>query len=220
MIFEAGNLYHIYNQGNNRQKTFFSNDNYLFFLTKMKTHILPHANILAWCLMPNHFHLMVNVHSVDVTVSDSLTPSQAITGNAAPSDSMTPSHTITGPAPKIRTFNDSIGLLLRSYTRAINLQQNRTGSLFKPHTKAECITKMDGITPSFYITSHGTVINRQMIEKEYPQVCFDYIHNNPVKAGLVKQPEDWIYSSYCDFKGLRNGKLINRERVEEFGIII
>jgi putative transposase len=203
MIFEAGNLYHIYNQGNNRQKIFFSNDNYLYFLTKFKEHILPHADILAWCLMPNHFHLMVYVHSVDVTISDSMTPSHTITG---------------GSAPKIRTFNESIGLLLRSYTRAVNLKENRTGSLFKPHTKAECITKMEGITPSFYNTLSGTVINRQMIEKEYPQVCFDYIHNNPVKAGLAEQQEEWIYSSYCDLKGLRNGKLINKRRIEEFGI--
>ncbi len=33
----------------------------------------------------------------------------------------------------------------------------------------------------------------------------DYIHNNPVKAGFVKTPEDWIWSSaidYMDQKGL------------------
>jgi len=59
MNFETGNLYHIYNQGNNRQKIFFSRENYLFFLNKIKTHILPHADIVAWCLLPNHFHLMV-----------------------------------------------------------------------------------------------------------------------------------------------------------------
>jgi len=49
MNFEPGNLYHIYNQGNNRQKIFFSRENYLFFLNKIKKHILPHADILAWC---------------------------------------------------------------------------------------------------------------------------------------------------------------------------
>ena len=209
MIFEVGNLYHIYNQGNNRQKTFFSNDNYLYFLSKINLHILPHADILAWCLMPNHFHLMVYVHTVEISVS--------IYSSSLHSDSLTLSQAITSPS-KIRTFNDSIGLLLRSYTRGINLQQNRTGSLFKPHTKAACITKLEGITPSFFNTSHGTVINRQMIEKEYPQVCFDYIHNNPVKAGLVVRPEKWNYSSFCDFKGLKNGKLINKQRIEEFGI--
>lgn len=33
----------------------------------------------------------------------------------------------------------------------------------------------------------------------------NYIHNNPVKAGYVYKPEDYIYSSaidYCDERGL------------------
>jgi hypothetical protein len=55
-------------------------------------------------------------------------------------------------------------------------------------------------------------------EKEYPQICFRYIHDNPVKAKLVQQPEEWEFSSYCDYHGLRNGKLINRERAAEFGL--
>jgi len=29
----------------------------------------------------------------------------------------------------------------------------------------------------------------------------DYIHNNPVRAGLVRQPEDYIYSSACNYAG-------------------
>jgi len=65
MQFEAGNIYHIYNQGNNRQKIFFERENYLFFLKKIKTHVVPYADILAWCLMPNHFHLMAYVHNKD-----------------------------------------------------------------------------------------------------------------------------------------------------------
>ena len=66
MHFQTGELYHIFNQGNNREKIFFSRENYLFFLTKIKAHILPHADVLAWCLMPNHFHLMIYVHTVEV----------------------------------------------------------------------------------------------------------------------------------------------------------
>jgi REP-associated tyrosine transposase len=31
--------------------------------------------------------------------------------------------------------------------------------------------------------------------KEF-DVKIDYIHNNPVKRGLVKRPEDWKWSSY------------------------
>lgn len=74
MIFECGSLYHVYNQGNNRQKIFFNHDNYLFFLKKLKRHVLPHADILAWCLMPNHFHLMVYIKQVYVPITDGVTP--------------------------------------------------------------------------------------------------------------------------------------------------
>jgi putative transposase len=40
----------------------------------------------------------------------------------------------------------------------------------------------------------------------------DYIHNNPVKAGFVAKPEDYIYSSagdYAGIKGLIDIELIN-----------
>ena len=68
MQFEKDHLYHIYNQGNNRRKVFYNRENYLFFLTKMKRYILPYANILAWCLMPNHFHLMVLVNYEEMEI--------------------------------------------------------------------------------------------------------------------------------------------------------
>lgn len=54
MLLEKDFIYHIYNQGNNHRKIFFSQENYLFFLEKIKTYITPYADILAWCLMPNH----------------------------------------------------------------------------------------------------------------------------------------------------------------------
>jgi len=195
MIFERGHIYHIFNQGSNRQQIFFKQENYLFFLSKINTYITPYADILAWCLMPNHFHLMVYVNTLDSS-----------------SRSTTSSRTTT--------FNKSIGILLTSYTRAINLQENRSGCLFKAHTKAECITKHDSITPSFFNTSQGSIINIPNPEKEYPQICFNYIHNNPVKANLVKHPADWEFSSYRDYCNLRNGKLTNKIRAKDLGLTI
>jgi len=205
MYFEQGHFYHIYNQGNDRQKIFFSRDNYLFFLKKIGTYILPYTDLLAWCIMPNHFHLMVYVKDVEIEVKSDIIDSEAFTG----SEGLTK-----------RTFNDSIGLLLRSYTRAINKQENKSGSLFRNTTKAESITKLEGIAPSFVNISSGTLINVPMPEKAYPQVCFNYIHLNPVKAGLVHKPEDWEFSSYRDYTGGRNGKLINRERAKDFELSI
>lgn len=110
--------------------------------------------------------------------------------------------------------------MLRSYTRAIHKQRGTSGTLFREATKAECITKTDeGVTPSFYNTSTGTSINLHDAEHSYPNICFDYIHRNPVVAGLCKHPEDWEFSSAIDYAGLRDGKLINRERAREFGLV-
>jgi hypothetical protein len=38
-----------------------------------------------------------------------------------------------------------------------------------------------------------------------------YIHQNPTVAGLVKNPEDYLYSSYLDYIGKRNGKLCSKD---------
>ncbi|MDF1547317.1 MAG: hypothetical protein P1P88_05815 [Bacteroidales bacterium] len=100
--------------------------------------------------------------------------------------------------------------MLRSYTNAINKQRNRTGKLFREATKAQCINCPNGITPSFYNTNVGNLINIVDSERQYPQICFEYIHQNPVNAGLVRSETDWEYSSALDFAGKRNGKLVNK----------
>jgi len=202
MQFEKGYIYHIYNQGNNRQKVFFNRENYLYFLHKIKKHITPYADILAWCLMPNHFHLMVLVNEVNLPVV-----SFGIIGSATQS---------RAPNSKQISFNHSIGILLASYTRAVNKQNNTSGTLFRQKTKAECINCPKGITPSFYNTETGTQINISNPEREYPQVCFNYIHQNPVKAKLVKNTADWEFSSAIDYTGLRNGQLINKKVAKEY----
>ncbi len=197
MNFENGHIYHIFNQGNNRQPIFLRNENYHFFFKKIATYIFPFADILAWCLMPNHFHLMVLVNDISGGATLSRTPTQL------------PDN-----------FNKSIGIMLASYTRAINNQQFQSGSLFRDKTKAECLSKAEGVQPSFFNTSSGTFINLPNHEKEYPQICFNYIHNNPVKAGLVNRCEDWEFSSYREYCGLRNEKLINEIKANELELKI
>ncbi|MCW3787110.1 hypothetical protein [Plebeiibacterium sediminum] len=201
MKFQTNHLFHIYNQGNNRQQIFFESKNYLFFLNKIRIHILPYCDILAWCLMPNHFHLMVRVNKVELTTAN--------TEGFAQSEAL---------GTKNRTLNQSIGLMLRSYTNAINKRYNRTGSLFRKETKAECITYADHITPSFFNSDSGYVIPLQSPENQYPQICFYYILNNPVAAGIVCKASDWDYSSAKDVLNLRNGNLINKDAIMEYGL--
>jgi putative transposase len=198
MLFENDNIYHVFNQGNNRQPIFYSRENYLFFLKKIKSHVLPFADLLAWCLMPNHFHLMIYVNSVEIKKSHIGFEDQHLQRSIS--------------------LNESIGTMLRSYTRAINRQQDSSGSLFRKETKAICVNCNYNIALSWFLSQGITQINNHIPEKEYPNVCYNYILFNPLKDGLVGNNSDWEFSSYPDVSGQRNGMLINRERIEQVGL--
>lgn len=194
MIFEKNKLFHIYNQGNNREKIFYSERNYDFFLFKLERYIQPYADIIAWCLMPNHFHLMVYVRDVerDILIDKSLQKQQT------------------------RSLNDSIGILLRTYTRAVNKEHNRSGSLFRNGTKAVAVSSLKSLMPTLAITQNTLLLRSILSEKQYPQICFNYIHLNPVRANLVKNPVEWKYSSAQDFYSKRKNKLTNVKVAQNF----
>lgn len=219
MQFDSGHLYHIYNQGNNRQKIFLDRENYLFFLRKIHTHVLPFADILAWCLMPNHFHLMVHVNRVERVITPSATQSRARSKMEAIAE-IPGATSIRARNIENMSLNKSIGIMLASYTRAINKQHNWSGSLFRSESKAVCLSEVNGITPAWKTNMGITEITVDDPDIDYPNVCFNYILYNPVKDGLVKRPEDWEFSSYADFIGFRKGNLINWNRIQEYGVRI
>ncbi|MEN8125125.1 MAG: hypothetical protein ABFR32_08335 [Bacteroidota bacterium] len=74
----------------------------------------PHADILAWCLMPNHFHLMVLVNKIKYNNKELI-------------HQMTNSHSEKSHQMNVKskTINTSIAIMLRSFTRAINKQENK-----------------------------------------------------------------------------------------------
>jgi putative transposase len=56
-----GHYYHIYNRGVNSQNIFFEERNYPFFLERIWQFFENKVNLLAYCLLPNHFHLLVHI---------------------------------------------------------------------------------------------------------------------------------------------------------------
>ncbi len=115
MTFSEGSIYHIYNRGINRRPIFFKRENYLFFIEKMRHHICENADLLAWVLMPNHFHFLV--HANEETCRQLR------------------SH----PLP-ISVGADGIRLLLSSYAKAIQKQEKMTGNVFQQKTKSKLVS--------------------------------------------------------------------------------
>ena len=58
--FYKNTYHHLYNRGANKQLIFFENENYHYFLRRLKHYKNKYQiEILTYCLMPNHFHLFV-----------------------------------------------------------------------------------------------------------------------------------------------------------------
>ena len=60
-----GNTYHIFNKAIGTDKLFLTPNDYYYFLQKLERYILPIADIISYCLIPNHFHLLVNLKEFD-----------------------------------------------------------------------------------------------------------------------------------------------------------
>ncbi len=60
--FEEGNFYHVYNRANtNKEKLFFENKNYRYFLSQFDRYLGDYLEVWAYCLIPNHFHFLVKI---------------------------------------------------------------------------------------------------------------------------------------------------------------
>jgi putative transposase len=65
--FRAAHCYHLYNRGVNRGPIFFCDENWGFFIRRLRRYFTPpHADVLAYCLMPNHYHLLVYAKTDDL----------------------------------------------------------------------------------------------------------------------------------------------------------
>ena len=60
-FLEEEYFYHIFNRGNNKQNIFFEKENYEYFLRLLEKHICPVAKIYSYCLLSNHFHLLIQI---------------------------------------------------------------------------------------------------------------------------------------------------------------
>ncbi len=145
MNFPGPGIYHIYNRGNNKEAIFLCEADYLHFISLCHKYIANRCQILAWCLMPNHFHFLVEVNEV------SLEPVKW-GGNVMPS------------------ISNGFQILQSNYSKRINYRENRTGSLFQQKAKSKLLeTKSYALTTFWYLHQNPVkaALAKNTLEWEY-----------------------------------------------------
>lgn len=123
--------YHIYNHANGDDNLFREQKNYPFFLKKYHQHIDPIAETIAWCLMPNHFHLLVKIKNEEEILSDFFKASNS---------SKVPNFGRVKEAIPSNFISKQFANFFSSYTQSFNKIYNRRGSLFIKSFKRKEIT--------------------------------------------------------------------------------
>jgi putative transposase len=109
---EHNTYYHIFNRGNNRENLFKEERNYPYFLKLYAHHVESVVDTFAYCLLPNHFHLLVRVKSVGEIEAET--------------ETLKVFETFRVLSPSQQFSN-----LFNAYTKAINKTYQRTGGLFE-----------------------------------------------------------------------------------------
>ena len=137
-IYEPG-LYHIYNRGNNSQPIFYNEFDYQQFIDSSYKYLVPNCQILAWCLLPNHFHFLLEANEKSL-------------------------ERIKWGGNEMTSLTNGFQLLQSSYAKLINNKRNRTGSLFQQKTKAKFLEdKTAAMTAFKYI--HQNPVKANLVDK-------------------------------------------------------
>lgn len=113
--FETGHYFHLYNRGNNNENIYLEQENYGYFISLMKKYLLQIADVLSYCLLPNHFHIILKFKDdSELDIKENL---------------------------KRKPLHQPISNMLNSYTKSINKRYNQRGSLFQEHLKRIKITE-------------------------------------------------------------------------------
>ena len=111
VALQLGIYYHIFNRRNNRENIFIEERNYRHFLQLYAKYVEPVADTYAYCLLRNHFHLLVRIKTEE--------------------EQNPQTFGVCLPTPKVLNPSQQFSNWFNAYAKAMNKAYGRTGSLFE-----------------------------------------------------------------------------------------
>ena len=171
--------YHIYNRGNQGMPIFYSQDNYSYFLLQYQKYISAYADTFAYCLLPNHFHFFIRIHSA-LSIKER---SKIDFPDLKDLESLQ-HHEIV--SERFRRF-------FLSYAKAINKQEGLSGSLFKKYFQRKKVADDAYFARLiYYIHTNPHHHGLQSNWFEYPWSSFRFYDSDPHIRLNTQEVVNWF----------------------------
>lgn len=163
--FEFDSVYHIFSHVNGKELIFREETNYQFFLTQLDKYILPIADIYSYCLLPNHFHLLLRFKDFEGVNIDE----------------------------QHKYLMKRFGDFLNSYAKAFNKMYERRGALFLNAIKRKKVTDEKYLMKILHYI-HNNPVNHGFVNKIDEWKHSSYIsYLNPEKESKLERMEIMQY---------------------------
>lgn len=188
--------YHIFNHANGFENIFTKDENYRFFLDKYKQYITPIAETYAYCLLPNHFHLVVRIRRKEVIEELMRSANSNFSkvwnfGKVERIEDVDQIVTVEQPVKQQIDYyiSKQLANFFSCYTQSFNKVNKRKGSLFLKNFRRELIEN-----------------------KDYFLNAVIYTHRNPLHHAFCDRYNDWSYTSFCEIKE-HNSRVIEVDKL-------
>lgn len=180
-----GEFYHIYNRGIDGCDLFREEANYQQFLWLLDKYLSPVAEIYAWVLMPNHFHLLIRIkENIRYKFSGSKEFDDPVKFEEHKWETVEFFEGEHQVDQKIPLPHLHISHLMNAYSKYFNKRYERHGALFERAFK-----------------------RKQILFDKYLKHVILYIHNNPVHHGFCSHPVEYPWSSYLTCVSIKPTKI-------------
>ena len=183
---ESDCFFHIYNRGNDGIDIFYEDENYAYFLRRFDNYLSDYLHVYSYCLLPNHFHFLVKIKSEETILkaAGKIKGIEKIKKDAAKK----------GTDIIAAIVSEQFRRFFMAYSKAINKQTRRHGSLFTKRYKRKKVNTMG-----------------------YLQRLVPYIHNNPVHHELCEDFKNYKWNTYKKILSSRKSKLMKTDVLGWFG---
>ncbi|MCF7832840.1 MAG: hypothetical protein K9N05_04600 [Candidatus Marinimicrobia bacterium] len=174
--FDSNSFYHIYNRSIGSELLFVFENDYKYFIEKMNRFLFSFSEIIAYCLLPNHFHLLIKIKD-----KEDLSARVQCKGYQS-------------GVQKELNIDQALKNFFNSYTRSYNIAHTRYGRLFQHGYKYKEINSDEYLLWLIYYIHRNPVHHKLTIKCQ----DWNYSSYNEIINEKNKTNSEFVFDLFGD----------------------